>query len=268
MIEESEPKFSRWMRGHNKLAVLKDDEVDRLERASKATTGSSRQDVMESMYGRLEPKPLPPSYSAEERIAMKRKEEEEREAARKLALLPQGYLAIDIPKDMGMSCGSYKWRQSQSHVEIFVPLLDGMSPSKVTVLLTTKRLEIEFDEKPILKGNLYREIKADESTWYVQDNVLEVVMLKRCRRGNYEKGTTNADTFWMSVLKSAADFERLQLKSPPNSYYWSPHEELDDKKEKERNGRRMQQQQLSNTPEDSIKKTKEPSRLPLPVAEH
>ena len=40
-----------------KLAVLKDDEVDRLERASAACTGASRQEVMESMYNRLEPKP-------------------------------------------------------------------------------------------------------------------------------------------------------------------------------------------------------------------
>ena len=44
-----------WVR--RKLAVLKDDEVDRLERASAAVTGLSRQDVMESMYNRLEPKP-------------------------------------------------------------------------------------------------------------------------------------------------------------------------------------------------------------------
>jgi hypothetical protein len=45
------------MRSHGKLAVLKDDEVDRLERASSAASGPSRQDVMDSMYGRLEPKP-------------------------------------------------------------------------------------------------------------------------------------------------------------------------------------------------------------------
>jgi len=56
-IEESEPKFANWMRKHGKLAVLKDDEVDRLERANNAVSGTSRQDVMESMYGRIEPKP-------------------------------------------------------------------------------------------------------------------------------------------------------------------------------------------------------------------
>ena len=39
--QASEPKFARWMRKHQKLAVLKDDEVDRLERASVATTGNT-----------------------------------------------------------------------------------------------------------------------------------------------------------------------------------------------------------------------------------
>jgi hypothetical protein len=42
-----------------KLAVLKDDEVERLERVSKAACSVySRQDIMESMYGRVEPKPI------------------------------------------------------------------------------------------------------------------------------------------------------------------------------------------------------------------
>jgi hypothetical protein len=45
------------MRGHGKVAVLKDDEVDRLERAAAAASGPSREDVMDSMYGRANPKP-------------------------------------------------------------------------------------------------------------------------------------------------------------------------------------------------------------------
>lgn len=57
LTETSEPKFSRWMRKHQKLAVLKDDEIDRLERASAACTGPSRQEVMDSMYNRLDPRP-------------------------------------------------------------------------------------------------------------------------------------------------------------------------------------------------------------------
>ena len=56
-VEEAEPKFAGWMRSHGKLAVLKDDEIERLERAGAATMGVSRAEVMDSMYNRLEPKP-------------------------------------------------------------------------------------------------------------------------------------------------------------------------------------------------------------------
>ena len=42
-IEEAEPKFARWMRKHGKQAVLKDDEVDRLEHAAQAACGPSRE---------------------------------------------------------------------------------------------------------------------------------------------------------------------------------------------------------------------------------
>ncbi len=91
VAEAAEPKFAAWMRRHGKLAVLQDDEVlrhalpqhppprqhlpqgwlvrrapeqrrpaaqvDLLERASAATTGRTRAEVMDSMYNRLEPKP-------------------------------------------------------------------------------------------------------------------------------------------------------------------------------------------------------------------
>ena len=57
-LEESEPRFARWMRKHGKIAAIKDDEVDRIERASHAACGPSREEVMKSMYNRLSPKPI------------------------------------------------------------------------------------------------------------------------------------------------------------------------------------------------------------------
>lgn len=162
---------------------------------------------------------------------MRRREEEEKAAARRAALAPPSYLAIDIPPGLGMDCGSYRWRQSQSHVEIFLPLPDGLSSSKVSVVLQPQYIAVEFDEKPKLKGQLYRAIKADESTWYCQDGVLEILMLKRNRKGNYENRTTNADTFWRSVLQSAPEREVLAFEHPPTAYYWAPHEEIDSEKE-------------------------------------
>lgn len=36
VIEEKEPKFAAWLRRHGKVAIIKDDEVERLERAERS----------------------------------------------------------------------------------------------------------------------------------------------------------------------------------------------------------------------------------------
>ncbi|KAL4427969.1 hypothetical protein ABPG75_002058 [Micractinium tetrahymenae] len=240
-VEEQEPKFAAWMRAHGKQAVLKDDEVDRLERASQAASGPGRQEVMESMYGRAEPKPAPAEYSAEERAAMRRVQEAERTAAR-AALAGAGgptYATVELPPELSLDCQRYKWRQSQSHVEVFVPLPAGLPARAVVVQLSTKAISIVVDEAPVVAGQLWREIKAEESHWFIADGVLEVVMLKRCRRGHYEAGTTNADTFWKAVVRGAAPHETLPCEHPPVAYYNSPCEGL----ERQRPPRRLKQQE-------------------------
>ena len=69
-VQEAEPKFAGWMRSHRKLAVLKDDEIERLERAGAATMGVSRAEVMDSMYNRLEPKPKGNIMSCRSHVAL------------------------------------------------------------------------------------------------------------------------------------------------------------------------------------------------------
>ena len=41
-IEATEPRFARWMRKHGKQAVLKDDEVDRIERKARFGVANPR----------------------------------------------------------------------------------------------------------------------------------------------------------------------------------------------------------------------------------
>ena len=158
-----------------------------------ALPGIRLQEVMDSMYGRSDPKPLPALYSVEERAAMRREAEAGKVAAR-LALQQGGptYATLELPPLLGLDCQRYKWRQNQSHVEVFVPLPEGLPADRVVVQLRTAAINVWVDEAPVLAGRLFREIKAEESTWYIQDGVLEIVMLKRCRRGHYETGKTNA----------------------------------------------------------------------------
>lgn len=166
-----------------------------------------------------------PSYSLEDKLAMRRKEEEEKIAARKQALLSSSYKQIDIPRDLGLDCGQYKWKQNQSYVEIFIPLPSHVdSASKISVELKPDHISVVIDEKPFLCGTLFRQVKAEESTWYIQDGLLEIILLKRSRRGQYAAGETNANTYWKSVTRKAPEKETLQLENPPSQYYHSPFE--------------------------------------------
>lgn len=152
---------------------------------------------------------------------MRRRDEAAAAAARRAALAGAAYHAIELPANLGLECARYKWRQNQSHVEVFVPLPEGFRASKAQVQLRPGSISVVIDERPVLTGRLYREIKAEESTWFVQDGVLEISLLKRSRRGHYEGGTTNADTYWRAVVKGAAPHETLALEHPPTEYYWS-----------------------------------------------
>jgi hypothetical protein len=212
------------MRKHGKMAVMKDDEVDRLERAG-AQSASSRQEVMESMYGRLDPKPAKPTYSIEEQKKMRAREEEEKAQARtsSMKMLSSSYQQIDVPHELGLDCGTYKWKQNQTYVEIFIPV---RADDTIDVELKPKAISVKIGGRPTLAGALYRDIKAEDSTWYVQDGVLEITLLKLSRRGQYANGETNADTYWRAVLKAAGEKETLALDHAPSAYYKS-HFELD-----------------------------------------
>ena len=70
---------------------------------------------------------------------------------------------------------------------------------QVHVSLKAGCIEVCMGPRTPLRGLLYASIKVEESTWYVQDGLLTVQLLKRNRRGHYANGTSNADTFWMSV---------------------------------------------------------------------
>ena len=137
-------------------------------------------------------------------------------------------------------------RPLQSYVEVFVLLPPGAYGSDVRVTLSPTRMEVAIGEDTVLAGELFAAIKAEESVWLVcacprcppsgccaydtscvraadfvppADGMIEIVLLKRNRRGFYQNGTTNADTFWYSLLAGKVGRERLQLQYPPHEYY-------------------------------------------------
>ena len=87
------------------------------------------------------------------------------------------------------------------------------------------KLLIQLGEKVILSGQLYSQIKEEDSMWLLEDRILHLTMLKRNRRGNYANNCSNADTFWRAVAKNAPPLEQLSLTHPPDKYYALPFED-------------------------------------------
>lgn len=200
------------MRKHGKVAVLKDDEVDRLERKTA---------TMSDMYGKNQPKPLPPSYTPEELRLMRAAEERSLLEDVVGTKAEQLWGEIRVPDDMGLECSKYKWRQNQSFVEIFVQLPASVSAKAVSVELTSNFLSVTVGGEVLMKGDLFLPIKQDMSTWLINDNILEMVLLKRYRKGHYEDGKTNSDTFWFGIFRKGRPEESIELEHPPSKYYSS-----------------------------------------------
>ncbi|KAG2496941.1 hypothetical protein HYH03_004947 [Edaphochlamys debaryana] len=228
-LEEADPRFSAFLRRHGKQAVLGDAEVERLERAGRAVLGPGRQEAMQGMYGRLDPQPEPPSYSPEEQQRVMARRLEEAAKARLMSRQDKAWEEIQIEPGMGLECAGYKWRQTQSHVHVFLRLPEGLPGACLGLDLTPQRLAIAAGpgQAPLLEGRLYAEIKAELSTWFVDDGVLTLQLLKRCRRGSYAPGATNADTWWRSLWADQPQGETIQRRHPPTAYYWTEYEEDD-----------------------------------------
>jgi len=68
-------------------------------------------------------------------------------------------------------------------------------------------------------------VKAELSTWVIVDDVLEIALLKKNRRGHYDNGCTNADTYWRTLLAESADATTPALPPhAPNAYYDSEYD--------------------------------------------
>jgi hypothetical protein len=48
-----------------------------------------------------------------------------------------------------------------------------------------------------------------------------MVLLKRYRKGHYEDGKTNSDTFWFGIFRKGRPEESIELEHPPSKYYSS-----------------------------------------------
>lgn len=166
---------------------------------------------MEDMYGRANPKPEPPKFDAEDMRNMREAEETRLLKARETSKNELYWQEIKVEKYLGLETKTIKWKQNQTYVEIFVRL-DGFAggmcahesakSEDVQVDMSRSRLSVRYKDDVIIDDKkLYKDIKVELSTWVIVDSVLEICLLKFCRRGaGYAGGKSNADTFWRSLF--------------------------------------------------------------------
>ena len=178
MVEREDAKFAKWMRGHGKIATLKDDEIERLERARRAVSGVSADEVMQSMYNRLDPKPQPPSSYTRKIIPA----------------VPQGLFLTATPRQpcsrgrklTPPSAWTARLTNGNKTYLMWSSLSTFRPPStperylsrcfteeivsggvQICVELKPRYLRVVFDEDVFMEGVLFKEIKTDESFWFL-----------------------------------------------------------------------------------------------------
>lgn len=89
----------------------------------------------------------------------------------------------EIPKGNGGETGKYVWTQTLNAVDIHIKKTDEWNQKKITkedikIVITNTRLKLSIGEKVIIDGEFYAKIKSEDSTWYVEDNQLHIMIDK------------------------------------------------------------------------------------------
>jgi len=74
----------------------------------------------------------------------------------------------------------YQWKQELSDIDVTVPLPKGTRARDLVVKIMKKKLSAGLKgQEPILEGELFNEIKVEESTWTVEDQSALLIHLEK-----------------------------------------------------------------------------------------
>ena len=115
---------------------------------------------------------------------------------------------IAFNDECGADMGRYSWSQGDAEVIVRVPLPPNTAPKTIVVSISTNAISIALGKAapPILAGALFKPIKADDSSWCVEDRATLVVTLVKANR-EYEE-------WWPHVVVSEPQADVKTLKPP------------------------------------------------------
>jgi hypothetical protein len=123
---------------------------------------------------------------------------------------------VPCNEDCGGDMGTYQWGQAEHEITVRVIFPEGITAKALSVRIDTKHLSIGLKGKaPILSGELYRPIKAEDSLWCLEDKSTLVVTLFKTNM-QYEE-------WWPHVCVGERQVDMKTLR-PPSKHM----RELDD----------------------------------------
>ncbi|KTW25762.1 hypothetical protein T552_03375 [Pneumocystis carinii B80] len=101
----------------------------------------------------------------------------------------------------------YEWMQTLGEVEIHVPVPLGTRGRDISVLLEKKLIKVGLKNKePLIEGELFKEIKQEESTWTLENQKVIIIHLEKI----------NKMEWWSSVVQGHPSIDTSKIQ-PENS---------------------------------------------------
>ncbi|KAG6636309.1 hypothetical protein CIPAW_11G102400 [Carya illinoinensis] len=127
------------------------------------------------------------------------KEQAQKEKEKEKKLVPNNGNGLDME--------NYSWGQSLQDVTINVPVAHGTKSSLVLCEIKNNSLKIGLKgQPPIIDGELYKPVKADDCFWSLEDQKsISVLMSKR-----------DQIDWWKSLLKSGPEIDTQKVEPEPS----------------------------------------------------
>ncbi|KAK9462041.1 HSP20-like chaperone [Lipomyces oligophaga] len=101
----------------------------------------------------------------------------------------------------------YKWSQVLEELTVIVPVPQGTRARDLSVVISPKKISVGLKgQDPVLVGDLYKDIKVDDSTWTLDDQKEVTVTLAK----------SNNMEWWPHVVTSAPKIDVTKI-TPENS---------------------------------------------------
>jgi hypothetical protein len=110
--------------------------------------------------------------------------------------------------ECGFNYGAYSFSQGDSDVTVKVPLPENTTSRQVAVSIDTNTLSVGLKNggAPILAGRLFKPIKAEDSTWCIEDKRTLVLTLVKSNR--------EFEEWWPHVCAGQPQCDFKTLKPP------------------------------------------------------